>query len=68
MFISVDPERDTAPKVKAYVKTFHPRLIGLTGPVEKACPLGPVSLPHTLGVVDACEDTEGRHLRGCMPS
>lgn len=37
VFISVDPERDTAPKVKAYVKTFHPRLIGLTGPVEKVC-------------------------------
>ncbi len=39
MFISVDPERDTPKLVKAYVKEFHPRLIGLTGSVEavKSC-------------------------------
>ena len=39
MFISVDPARDTPKKVKAYVKEFHPRLIGLTGSEEavKAC-------------------------------
>ncbi|CAL8462931.1 g2465 [Coccomyxa elongata] len=35
VFITVDPERDSVPKVKAYVKQFHPRLIGLTGPLEK---------------------------------
>lgn len=39
MFISVDPQRDTPKAVKAYVKEFHPRLIGLTGSEEavKAC-------------------------------
>lgn len=39
VFISVDPARDTPKKVKAYVKEFHPRLIGLTGSEEavKAC-------------------------------
>ncbi|BDA48073.1 Protein SCO1 homolog, mitochondrial [Coccomyxa sp. Obi] len=35
VFITVDPERDSVPKVKAYVKQFHPRLIGLTGPHDK---------------------------------
>lgn len=39
VFISVDPQRDTPKAVKAYVKEFHPRLIGLTGSEEavKAC-------------------------------
>ncbi len=36
VFVSIDPERDTVPRVKAYVKEFHPDLIGLTGSVE-AC-------------------------------
>ncbi|KAG1669569.1 hypothetical protein FOA52_006342 [Chlamydomonas sp. UWO 241] len=34
VFISVDPERDTPPKVKAYCAEFHPRLLGLTGTIE----------------------------------
>ena len=35
VFISIDPERDSVPQVKEYVKEFHPRMIGLTGPIEK---------------------------------
>ena len=31
VFISVDPERDTPAQLAAYVKSFHPRLVGLTG-------------------------------------
>lgn len=31
IFITVDPERDTVPVVKNYVRAFHPRFIGLTG-------------------------------------
>ena len=31
LFISIDPARDTPEKMGAYVKSFHPRLIGLTG-------------------------------------
>ena len=31
VFISVDPERDTPEQLKAYVGSFHPRLVGLTG-------------------------------------
>ena len=35
MFITVDPERDTAEVIKQYVGLFHPRLVGLTGTVEE---------------------------------
>ena len=31
IFISVDPERDTPQKLAEYVKSFNPRLVGLTG-------------------------------------
>ena len=31
VFITVDPERDTADKLRATLPTLHPRLIGLTG-------------------------------------
>ena len=31
IFITFDPERDTAPVMTSYVSNFHPRLIGLTG-------------------------------------
>jgi len=31
LFITIDPARDTPEKLKAYVRNFHPRLIGLTG-------------------------------------
>ncbi|KDD75817.1 SCO1/SenC-like protein [Helicosporidium sp. ATCC 50920] len=35
VFISIDPERDVVKEVKAYVKKFHPRMIGLTGTPEQ---------------------------------
>jgi cytochrome oxidase Cu insertion factor (SCO1/SenC/PrrC family) len=31
IFITVDPERDTAGRLAEYVNAFHPRLLGLTG-------------------------------------
>eukprot|EP01137_Pigoraptor_chileana_P036691 Opistho-2@32708 len=35
LFISIDPQRDTPEKIAAYLKEFHPRLIGLTGTTEE---------------------------------
>jgi protein SCO1/2 len=31
VFITLDPAQDTPAKLAAYVKSFHPRLVGLTG-------------------------------------
>lgn len=35
VFLTVDPERDGVQQVKEYVREFHPRMIGLTGSLEK---------------------------------
>lgn len=35
IFITVDPERDTPEQLKDYLSNFHPRMIGLTGPLEE---------------------------------
>lgn len=35
LFVTIDPERDTAASMKEYVAAFHPRLIGLTGTLEE---------------------------------
>lgn len=35
VFITVDPERDTAAAMARYVQDFHPRLLGLTGSAEQ---------------------------------
>jgi len=34
LFITIDPLRDTVKQVAEYVKDFHPRLMGLTGPPD----------------------------------
>lgn len=35
IFITVDPERDTPEKIRAFIGNFHPRLVGLTGTPEE---------------------------------
>jgi len=35
IFITIDPERDTAEQLASYVQHFHPRMIGLTGSVDE---------------------------------
>jgi cytochrome oxidase Cu insertion factor (SCO1/SenC/PrrC family) len=35
VFITIDPQRDTADVMKQYVSNFYPRLIGLTGTPEE---------------------------------
>jgi protein SCO1/2 len=35
VLISIDPERDTPQQLAMYVKSFHPRLVGLTGTPEE---------------------------------
>ncbi len=34
LFITLDPERDTGPKLAEYLKSFHSRIVGLTGSPE----------------------------------
>ena len=35
IFITIDPERDTAAQMELYAGNFHPRLIALTGTPEQ---------------------------------
>ena len=35
IFVTVDPERDTVPRMADYVALFHPRIVGLTGSPEQ---------------------------------
>ena len=35
IFITLDPERDTQEKLRSYVASFHPRLLGLRGTVKE---------------------------------
>ncbi len=34
VFVSVDPDRDTPERVRAWLAGFHPEFVGLTGPLE----------------------------------
>jgi protein SCO1/2 len=35
LFVSVDPERDTPERLSEYTAYFHPRIVGVTGPVPE---------------------------------
>jgi protein SCO1 len=46
LFITLDPDRDTPPRLKQYMANYHPRLIGLTGrPVDIAAVAKAYRLP-----------------------
>ena len=53
-FVSVDPKRDTPERLAGYVTYFDPRIIGVTGPVEKLMPL-----TRTLGIAHERHDNSG---------
>ncbi|MCX5479061.1 SCO family protein [Kaistia geumhonensis] len=38
-FVTVDPERDTVPQMKAYLQAFDPRIVGLTGARDAVDPM-----------------------------
>ncbi len=35
IFITIDPDRDTADQLALYLQSFHPRMVGLTGTAEQ---------------------------------
>lgn len=80
LFVSVDPERDTAARLKEYVAFFHPAMVGATGsPPELAAvaqQYGVYYAKHATGsaagyVVDHSSDTylidAGGRLLGRIP-
>lgn len=44
LFVTIDPERDSAAHLKDYVGSFHPRIVALTGP-----PLEVAAVAHAFG-------------------
>lgn len=73
LFVTVDPERDTAEVLKRYVPAFHPGFLGLTGSAEdiartakefkifyqkQPLPNGGYSMDHSAGTYIL--DSEGR--------
>lgn len=53
-FVSVDPERDTADKLRAYVGYFNPGFVGATAPME-----GLRVLTSSLGIAHEIHDRDG---------
>lgn len=53
IFISIDPERDTPSQLAMYVKSFHPRLIGLTGTPEEVAAAAKAYRVYAKKVTDA---------------
>jgi protein SCO1/2 len=56
VFVSVDPERDTPERIREYLASFDPALIGITGPDEALQPL-----VETLGVTVHKTEVDGEH-------
>jgi protein SCO1/2 len=52
IFITLDPERDTPAKLADYVKSFHPRLVGLTGSASDIAAVAKAYRVYAKKVVD----------------
>ena len=62
LFITVDPARDTPPRLKAFVAQFHPRLIGLTGSERQIRAVARAYRVHRSKVVTSEEAAPGDYL------
>ena len=53
IFITLDPARDNGPRLGTYVKSFHPRLIGLTGSEDALANVAKAYRVYAKKIVDA---------------
>ena len=57
VFVSVDPERDTPPRLEQYLVSFNPEFIGVGGTAEQVATLtGQVGLPYFLDKTESDEN------------
>ena len=56
IFITIDPARDKAPVMKAYLKSFDPRIVGLRGDATKSKPRPKRSMSITSRVRSAMDN------------
>jgi protein SCO1/2 len=54
VFVSIDPERDSAALLKAYIGAFDPHFVGLRGPPDALAPL-----LHSLSAIAVRQDLPG---------
>lgn len=59
VFITLDAERDTPEKLAEYVRSFHPRLVGLSGTQEELAAVAKVYRVYAQKVTD--ESAPGRY-------
>ena len=53
IFVTLDPERDTPEVMGAYVKSFHPRIVGLTGTQDEIAAVAKAYRVYYARVADA---------------
>jgi protein SCO1 len=59
VLITVDPARDTPEKLKGYVPSFHPQMVGLTGTPEQ---IAAVAREYRVYYAEAQQDEGGDYL------
>jgi protein SCO1/2 len=58
LFVTLDPERDTPQQLALYLKSFHPRLVGLTGTAEETAAAARAYRVYFRKVADEKEPTQ----------